>query len=158
MSLSYFYPARIYKVVAIWFVVFSCSSIFAQTTRISVAVDHSGDDAVGARLAYAVREAVRGSHGYRLESADALFRIGIVTLNPDQGNSSNWTVASVVLTMRNDLPLEKGNPQTWYPIYLHSVVQTVGSSRITEQANSVLAKLDAAIEDLKASSRRSLNK
>jgi hypothetical protein len=117
--------------------------------RVQVSVDHSGDDSVGKQFAYAVREAVRASNGFRLTAADSSgLQILIVTVDPERRSQSNnsWTVASITYTMANFLPYEKGNPQTWYPIYLTSQVMTVGTQRVDEQARSVMATLDSQLE------------
>ncbi len=119
----------------------------AQESKLSLSVEHSGQDSVGQRLAFALREAIRQSAGYRLVPVSgSLFRIDLVTLDPDR-SSGNWTAAAITYSMRNDLPLDKTDPQTWYPIYLSTKVIISGSSRVDEQAKSILAGLDQEVEE-----------
>ena len=133
-----------------------CGASQAQDQKIGVSVSHTGDDSSGVQFAYAIREAIRGSQGYRLVQSDEPgIQVRLVTINPeDNTTSSNWTVATVVLTMTNFLPLDKKDPQTWYPIYLTSHVMTVGRSRTESQARSVIASVDAAIERYRRDARR----
>ena len=122
---------------------------WAQDGKIKVSVSHSGDDSVGKQFAYAVREAIRASNGYQLVSADASgMQVNIITIDPERTSSSGsyWTAASISYTMANFIPFQKGNPQTWYPIYLTSQVMTIGTKRTDEQARSVMATLDEVLE------------
>lgn len=122
---------------------------WAQNTKVAVSVSHSGEDAVGRQFAHAVREAIRGSNGYRLANDDESgLQVNIVSIDPERASASGnyWTAASVTYTMANFIPFQKGNPQTWYPIYLTSQVMTIGSQRVDEQARSVMATLDEVLE------------
>jgi hypothetical protein len=129
----------------------------AQTRpRAGVCVAQEGEDAVGSRLAYAVREELRKSAGYDVvERSKCLYRISLISLDLASGSESQGvrSTVSVVVTMTNLLPLKASDPQTWYPIYLTSGVFTVGSSRVDDQAKSVMALLDQAVEDFKAATR-----
>jgi hypothetical protein len=63
-------------VILVLFTVFSLPLTAAAQQKVDVAVLHSGDDSVGAKLAFAVREAIRRSAGYQVAtSRDALLRI-----------------------------------------------------------------------------------
>lgn len=129
----------------------------ADETKISVAVNHSGDDNIGQKLAFALRETVRASNGYQLVSGpSAIIRVSLVTLDPERSAQSRgaWTVASVVITMRNFNPFKDGEPQTWYPIYLTSSVVTSGTYKVEETAKSILASVDSAVEEYRADARR----
>jgi hypothetical protein len=128
----------------------------AQTPKIPVAVNHTGDDSVGQRLAFSVREVVRASRGYDLaQGPGSMFRIGLVTLNPEnsRGSQNIWTAAAITFTMRNLNSFDDRNPQTWYPIHLETYIVTVGSGRIEDQAKSIVAALEAAIEEYRKDSK-----
>lgn len=128
----------------------------AQEAKLPVAVEHSGDDSIGQRLAFAVREAVRSSSGYRLtQGRDALLTITLVTIEPERDRSSTgyWTAAAVAFTMRNDLPLDQSDPQTWYPIYLSTNVVLAGANRVEGQAKGILASLDRLVDDYRKDMR-----
>ncbi|MDZ4253620.1 MAG: hypothetical protein U1A72_13715 [Sulfuritalea sp.] len=132
-------------------------SAWAQEQKVSVAVVHSGDDIIGKRLAFALREAIRSSSGYKLaDESTSLLRINLTTIDPALSPQSGgaWTAASVVFLMTNIIPLQKGNPQTWYPIYLTSLVLTAGSQRVEEQAKGILASLDNSVEQYKQSMKQ----
>lgn len=148
-----------------WVIVFISIAFFcwppiseaADDNKISIDVNHSGEDNIGQRLAFALREAVRESSGYQLTSGpSAIIRVLLVTLDPDRSaqNRGKWTVASVVITMRNFNPFIDGEPQTWYPIYLTSSVVTSGSYRVEETAKSILAMVDAAVEEYRYEARK----
>ncbi|MEP0823333.1 MAG: hypothetical protein HRF44_10840 [Ignavibacterium sp.] len=125
-----------------------------QQKGIGVRVEHSGNDRVGQQLAYALREAVRSSHGYRLEQ-EGLFTIHLITLDPETRRTTEgyWTVAAVVITMQNLLPFKEGNPQTWLPFYITSLVLTVGNQVVDEQARSIMASLDEVVQKMERSVR-----
>lgn len=117
--------------------------------RIPISVSHTGDDSVGKQFAYSVREALRASKGFRLAPPEnSGISVRIVTIDPERAadSKSYWTVAAVTYTMTNFIPYQKGNPQTWYPIYLGTHVMTVGSQRVNEQARSVMASIDEILE------------
>jgi hypothetical protein len=127
----------------------------AQVGKVGISVTHSGEDAVGKQFSFAVREAVRASQGFNLVLPDdSGIQVRIVTIDPsDRSSGSSWTVATVVYTMANFITYKKSDPQTWYPIYLTSQVMTVGQQRLDEQAKSVLAAVDAALEKFRRDAR-----
>ena len=125
--------------------------VFAEEKddRIPISVSHTGDDSVGKQFAYSVREALRASKGFRLVSPEnSGISVRIVTIDPERSadSKSYWTVAAVTYTMANFIPYKKGDPQTWYPIYLATHVMTIGSQRVTEQARTVMASIDEKVE------------
>lgn len=125
--------------------------------KVAVSVSHSGEDSVGRQFAYAVREAVRSSNGYKLvPNADSGIQINLVTIDPEKTSSSGsyWTAAAVSYTMTNFIPFEKGNPQTWYSIHLNTQVMTVGTQRLNEQARAIMATIDEVLERYRRDSRR----
>lgn len=127
----------------------------AEDKRVPVYVGHTGTDSVGQQFVYAVREQIRGSRVFQMgSSSDLGLQVRIITLNPEDATSSNWTVASVVYTMSNLMPYEKGNPQTWYSIHLGSQVLTIGQRRTEEQAGAVVAFLDSILEKYREDARR----
>ncbi len=135
-----------------------CSiTAFAQDSKVGLSVIHSGEDNVGKQLAFALREAIRSSAGFKLVGRDDYgIEVRLITIDPERSPqaSGNWTVASVTVVMANFLKYEKGNPQTWYPIYMTSVVMTVGGQRTEEQAKSILATVDDALDKYRAAARK----
>lgn len=139
--------------LALLFAVVVSPLALAEQQKQAVSVSHSGDDTVGGELAFAVREALRRSEGYRLGTdKDALFTIHLVTLDPEvqPAGRGNWTTAAVVYTMANLLPLQKNNPQTWYRIFLTASIVTAGKLSVDDSAMSIVASLDRAVERYKS--------
>ncbi|HPB91811.1 MAG TPA: hypothetical protein PLD80_09920, partial [Rugosibacter sp.] len=72
--------------------------------QMKVYVQPSAQDAVGGRLAYAIKEGVRRSSGMSLadRDEDAALTVSIVTLDPDRNTqtSSTRTIYSVVWTVK----------------------------------------------------------
>ena len=159
VSKSNFKTEYMIKTICCYFFVgslFLSGVSYAQVEKMAVSVSHSGADSVGTQLAFAVREAIRASQGFKLiQPDDPGIQVRLITINPDDDSTaSNWTVATVVLTMSNFFPYDQKNPQSWYPIYLTSHVMIVGRSKTDAQARSVLASVDAAIEKYRREVRR----
>lgn len=135
----------------------SAMPAMAADSKLSVCVFHHGEDFAGKQFAYAIREALRASNGYRLgDSSDCSLQIQLITLNPDErGSSNSWTAAAVSYTMSNYLPYQKGNPQTWYAFHLTTQALTTGTQRVDEQAKVVMATLDEQVERYKREARGS---
>jgi hypothetical protein len=136
----------------------SISPSYSEESKIAVSVSHSGSDPVGLQLAYSLKEAIRGSNGYRLESdEDSLIQVHIVSIDPDDRNNlqGNSTAAAITLAMRNWIPLKKGDPQTWLPIFLTSSIRICGANRVNSTASSILAEVDRALEDFRKSASQS---
>ena len=129
--------------------VLSVSMASAQIgSRYTVFVSHSGEDSVGRKLAYAVREELRRSAGYSAgDERESPWLIEMVSLDTDGGGSlaGSRSAVAVTFTMRNLLPYKAGSPQTWLPIYLSSSLYLVGSARVEEQAKSMVAELDRLV-------------
>ena len=125
--------------------------------KISVTVDHTGTDPVGQKLAFAIREGIRRSAGYQLAAQNAVLSVNLVTLDPNESEPSqrgNQAIASVVFTMANGIPYQKGNPQTWYPIFLTMYVVNVGTLAVDDIASKIVAALDAAVEKFKTDANK----
>ena len=122
------------------------SLLLAQdTSRLKIDVVHAGDDPVGQSVAQALRDELDGSAAFMIgDTEDHMVRINIVSLDAAGSGSKEGvrSAISVVYTMSNYLPLQKGNPQTWYPIFLTSAIRLVGRERAASVARDILATLD----------------
>jgi hypothetical protein len=130
---------------------------FAQTSKVSVYVAQSGDDAVGQSFTYAVREEIRRSAAYEIGTEDrAVFTIDLVSVDLAYGDSPKGygSAVAVSYSMRNSLPYQAGNPQTWLPLFLSLSVLTVGRDAISNQARYVVAGLDKQVEGYRSAMRR----
>lgn len=118
--------------------------------KISVRVIHSGEDRVGEMFSHSVREAVRSSSGFRLKSdVSSAITVHIITMDPDSDLDlkGSLTVAAISYTMRNNFPFDQGNPQTWYSIHMSSELLIAGRNMVSEQARSVVSRIDKLVED-----------
>ena len=121
-----------------------------STNRIRIWVSLSGDDTIGQGIAYAVREELRRSSIYEVATSETgMFQVRIISIDAGD-NEGNMSAIAVSYTMFNYLPLDEGDPQTWYPIYLTTEVLLVGRNRIEQQAKSIVATLDQSIEIFKS--------
>ena len=123
----------------------AAGTVLAQpAARTPVEVLHSGRDSVGVRLAFEVRESIRGSNGMRLVTAsevDARLVLHIVTI---EGTSTPGisTAASVSLTYdTKSIPLNG--------FFITSFVQTCGNNRTRECGRDLTADIDGEMEKLR---------
>ncbi|MBM3340764.1 MAG: hypothetical protein FJY56_01420 [Betaproteobacteria bacterium] len=117
----------------------------AQTVKAPVELKHSGSDNVGQRLAFELREVIRGSHSMRLVSgreADPRIVVQMVSLEASRSSQGAGTVVAVAITYDGTLIEANG-------LFLTSVVQNCGSSRVQECARDLAADVDQEIEKLK---------
>jgi hypothetical protein len=148
---------RIAYLLIVWFLLLTPASAVGQQEKVNVYVDHTGNDPVGQRLAFALREAIRASRGYELASLpQCLFQVSLVTMDPEDSPSraGKSTVVCLIITMKNLLPLQEQNPQTWYPIFLDGNVLMCGIRKVDELAQGILAALDAAVERFRAAAHK----
>jgi len=128
----------------------SCfASISNAADKWRVAVNHDGTDNVGAKLAFALREAIRSSHGYELTDVGT-FTIVLVTLDPDAGTNlaDHSTTASVTYTMIDLNVKTVSDLPRAHQIYLSSTIIVAGSNKTSSVASGLLARLDKLIDDV----------
>ena len=103
-------------------------------------VSHSGDDLVGQRLTYGLREAIAKSAQHRIVYAekDAAFSIFLVTV---KNGDDPVTSYSAVLT----IPQPSGKGLNYY---VTSVAGNCGSSRIPSCADNIMAMFDDDITSI----------
>lgn len=118
---------------------------FAQNERLPVELSHTGEDVVGQRLAFEVREAIRGSQGMRLvtrSEADPRIVVSLVTIEGSSGNRGASTAAAITIAL-------DGNRYPLAGLYLVTVVQTCGTNRVRECARDIAGDIDSQLEFLK---------
>ena len=109
----------------------------------AVYISGSGNDAVGARLIFQIREHLRAANGMRLVATEeeSAFQIRIVTIDPTDDKLS--TVYSAVFTI--------SDPSNQYrKIYWNNVVGICGSGRLKECSEGLAADLDQMIVTMQA--------
>jgi len=125
--------------------IFASSLALSQTDRVPVQLRHSGDDQVGQRLAFELREVLRSANGMRLvtpSEADPRIVANLVTLDNSSANRGISTAASFALSLDS---IE-------YPVngfFLSSFVLTCGSNRVSDCARDIAANIDNQIEWLR---------
>ena len=118
----------------------------AQTQRkIPVVVEHSGSDAVGASLAYELREGIRGSNGMKLAAdteSNPRIKAFLISIEGTETLPGSMTSMAVAIAYdSNELP--------HHGYLLTARVQTCGTKRARECSRDILATLDSAIENLR---------
>ena len=124
---------------------------FAQSKKVPVAVTHSGDDSVGEGIAFALKEAVRGSQSFRLvddEVAPKQPRIVVhmVSIDTDEYPRQRGLSSSIATVIVFDSIETPG-----FGIYLTMLVQYCGRDKIDPCAKTILPKIDREIEKLRTS-------
>jgi hypothetical protein len=113
---------------------------------VGVAVDCVGDDAIGQSLCYAVKEKIRSSQGFELDSGakDRILGLHLVSADDTLAGLPQGSVSVVALTVTLDLP--SGTNVYWW-----STPMVLGAFRVSDTADSIAAKLDFFREGLVSS-------
>ncbi len=111
----------------------------AQVDLLAVKIDHSGNDQVGKRLAFAVRERVRKSAGMRLVPQDYFetnyLLVTLVSLDTSPREPGSATAAALTYSL-------DGQDMPGLGIHLTTFVQSCGSSRVDTCADGIAANID----------------
>ena len=135
-------------ILLIGFAVLTATDATASESRVPVFTSHQcTNDNVGDRLVFRTREAIRGSSSLSLseEYGKSFVQLSIVCLDPssaDRGVVSNYSYS---ITAYNS----KGR----YDFSLTHAVGVCGSDRVPSCAESILAAIDRAVSDLRATIR-----
>ena len=124
--------------LAIFLVAYSSPSL----ARTPVVVDHVGKDSVGQRLAYELREVIRGSQSMRLVTAkesDPRIVIHLITIDTLSSSPGNGTSAAMTVAYDSDNLSLRG-------YLLTTVVQNCGSQKTQECARNLAASIDDELE------------
>lgn len=120
--------------------------------RFPISVDHSGEDQVGQRYAFELKEAIRGSQGMNLVQADVMpqIRVVVVTIDDSMQNKGYASaIATTILYDSTEVPLGGA--------HLTTLVQTCGRDVVNTCARSLLAAIDAQVTRLRTRSPRLWN-
>lgn len=114
----------------------------ANTTKLSINVVTSGDDALGAAFALAVKERIASSSIYELASTGGAFTISIITM-PAAPPPLDTAASAVgwVLTA----PMRDCESCSAYNRLLYNGIMVVGYQRVDDSAGSLLGLADSAI-------------
>lgn len=109
------------------------------TPRIPIYVEHSGDDTIGLRYAFAVREQLRKSAGFALASSTRTAAITILLATVDMpggldGDRGTAVGYSLIVNNRASTFLTAG-------------VRLVAASRLEHWSNELIARLDATLDE-----------
>jgi len=117
----------------------------AHVERVPVFLQFSAEDAVGAAYVRKLRDALEASTTYRpvTRVADAQFLIGIVTMDPTEGESGagagRSTVAAVTLQLENAKGLNA---------FIYSWVLVANRDKVEAIAADLFAAIDKEIREL----------
>ena len=138
-------PRTKLRLLALIFVAALPSVVKAQSTKTPVQVVHSGKDNVGQRLAFELREVIRGSRSMKFVSGpESDPRIVVQLVTQDNNSSSPGNAASVAMAIIYDGKFVEGNG-----IFLTMIVQNCGSKVTQDCARDLAADIDQEIEKLK---------
>jgi hypothetical protein len=112
---------------------------FGQTAKWKVYVHQTGDDAVGSRLAYAVKEQINRSTRYELTTRENA-HVMIQLVSVDDSGAGATALKSAVAVLET---VGHGNPRT----ILQQEVFVVGKDRVDDIASELLADFDQAVTD-----------
>ena len=70
--------------------------------RFPISVDHSGEDQVGQRYAFELKEAIRGSQGMNLVQADVMPQIRVVVVTIDDSMQNKGYASAIATTILYD--------------------------------------------------------
>lgn len=128
---------------------FFSTTIFGQETlKFPIEVSHSGEDIVGGRLAFAVKERIRKSESMRITYEKEL-RATIILVTLDQYKDSPGTSSCYSFVLCWD------NPEQPLSFYITSFVGYCGSSRVDEVAEGLVADVDKEIGKILSSIKQS---
>jgi hypothetical protein len=132
--------------------VFLCAAILLGPTTCSAAEPrnypvefiHDGDDVVGGRLAYQIKECIRKSSAMTLASAEGGCRYQLIvqTMPYAEDSPSAATLYSYVINIY--IPVTANGCGAGY---ITSSIGYCGSDRVASCAESIVANLDSVIED-----------
>lgn len=108
--------------------------------KVELKASASSDDMQGAALVFAVREQIRASKGFTLDSSGSHYIIFVSTLDPDKkGELAHLRTSYATVFVFY-------NASTHQQIFLDGGIALAGKDRIDESARLVLADLETAIE------------
>jgi hypothetical protein len=113
--------------------------------RSPVVVEHAGEDTLGQRLAYELREVIRASQSMRLVTtaeADPRIVVYLVTIDTSRSSPGSSTSAAMSVAYDSDALQLRG-------YLLTTVVLTCGSQRIQECAKDLAASVDEQLEEVR---------
>jgi hypothetical protein len=117
---------------------FDCTAAAAAATRVQgIEVHHDGDDPVGVKLAFQVRELIRRTASMRIQETGTRFVVYLVTSDVAVSNGGRETVYGVTWVFYDG--------ETRLYLYIVSGVGAVSTDRIDSAAATIVANTDAAI-------------
>lgn len=117
----------------------------ASWARSPVVVEHAGQDSVGQRLAYELREVIRASQSMRLvtaSEADPRIVVYLVTIETSRSSPGSSTSAAMTVAYDSDALSLRG-------YLLTTVVQNCGTQRTQECARDLAASVDEQLEKVR---------
>jgi hypothetical protein len=134
---------RVILTFAIWLL--ASSLALAQDPRIPVAVSHSGHDKVGQQLAFALKEAIRGSRSFRFvdhEIGPTSPRIVVYLVSIDSDVSGvNAAISNAIIYDHVSIP--------GWGIILSLGVQSCSQDRVETCAKEILPNINSGVEALR---------
>lgn len=126
-------------VIAVCFILMP-QNVLAQL-KVAVTVSHNGQDIVGSKLAYQVKEGIRRSVGLRLaQNHDLSFVLHLVTRDASSENPGAETVFGYAITYKTP-----GGGV----VFLGPTGEKCGANRVNEVAQMIVADIDKQADILR---------
>lgn len=135
-----------YLVIALLLI--SITAYAQNEEKTAVKVIHNGDDVVGNRLAYAIKEAIRKSYSMRIsEEKEKKIVVLIATLpsNPDYPAISTTYSVTWCISI----------PETQSLYYQNGITGYCGSNQVDNAADGIAAKTDEQVSEFKRDAKPS---
>jgi hypothetical protein len=136
-------------------VLFLVHQAIAGEVKMAVSVKHVGNDAVGNRFAYALREEIAKSARYqifsehKLQPGSGVLEIEAVSVDAQTSEQGISSAVSVLITFRIERPMEQrtscGDEER---LILQHEVYAVGANRVDQIAKDVMSEIDKAAEGM----------
>ena len=138
---------RILPALALLLLASTGTCLAADSTKVSVFVTHTGDDAIGQHSTSLLERMIKASPAYKLApSHEAMMRVSIASIDLDAAKSGLRSSISTVITMRNYLSYDPVEPQTWYPIFLTANLVVIAADGADNFAGNILTRIGAELE------------
>jgi hypothetical protein len=127
--------------------------LLAQTTKQAISVVHEGNDSVGNRFVYALREEIAKSARYQLFAGDkvtpgrGVLTLEIVSVDAIPEQSGTSSAISVLIMLKVTRPIEQW-PSCGEEAVMERAhdVYLVGANKVDQVAKDCIATIDKAME------------
>lgn len=118
-----------------------------QQQKIPISISYDGNDAVGTRFVFAIKENIRRSATYELVDSGRSIKLQMVSVDV---NSADQGITSAIATAITAHYM--GDDGKWGDAYVNTMIDVVGKERVEDMAHNFLATIDNYLTTLRTSS------